>query len=55
MAMLWESAWAEGNGDALKDEQLVEVPQARLQALYLNRDFLPAYRLRDPKLKAALQ
>ena len=47
MAVLWESAWKHGGGDNLSNAELVEVPQAQLQALYNNKDFVPSFRLSD--------
>ena len=40
LAMLWESAWKEGNGDAIDDDELRAVSASRLKALYSRQDFV---------------
>jgi hypothetical protein len=42
LAMLWDSAWAEGNGQAIADDSLRAVPEEELKALYSDRLFLPS-------------
>ena len=45
MAVLWQSAWKHGGGDALPAAQLVQVPEEDLQALYSRKTFVPSFRL----------
>ena len=45
LAMIWKSAWNEGDGDRLPKTALVEVDRDRLRALYEDPKFLPAARL----------
>lgn len=40
LAMLWESAWKEGNGDAIDDDELRTVSASRLKALYSRQNFV---------------
>ncbi len=47
MAVLWQSAWKNGNGDALPKAKLKKIPQAALQKLYSTKSFVPSYRLSD--------
>lgn len=47
MAVLWESAWKHGNGDVLPPGKLDTVEQSTLQTLYMNKTFVPSYRLSD--------
>lgn len=47
LASLWESAWHEGNGQAVDAGRLGTVATDALQTLYNDRDFLPAFRLRE--------
>ena len=54
MAILWQSAWINGNGNQIAESELKEVPRAKLQALYNKKTFAESFRLRDPKFKAAL-
>lgn len=54
MAILWESAWREGGGAAIPDQQLEAVSRQRLMQLYKNAAFVPAFNLAEPAYKAAL-
>ena len=45
LAMLWESAWREGNGGAIGDDLLRAVPADELIALYSDQLFLPSLSL----------
>lgn len=47
MAILWQSAWKHGNGDALPASALEEIDQGVLQKLYNRKSFVPSYRLSD--------
>jgi hypothetical protein len=49
MAVLWQSAWVNGNGDRLPATKLAEIPQTTLQKLYSNKNFVPSFRLSDPE------
>lgn len=42
LAMLWESAWAEGGGDKIAPAQLNEKTEKRLREIYEDRDFVPS-------------
>jgi hypothetical protein len=42
LAMLWESAWLEGNGQAIDDDLLETVPANELVALYSDQLFVPS-------------
>ena len=44
LALLWDSAWEEGQGDKLI-KNLGEIDQEALAALYVQKDFLPSYTL----------
>jgi hypothetical protein len=41
LAMLWESAWSEGNGQVI-DDLLDSVPEKELIALYSDQLFVPS-------------
>lgn len=47
LAMLWESAWAEGFGNRISNGQLKPISPKVLQALYERQDFLPSVPLDD--------
>ncbi|RKR82002.1 hypothetical protein BDD43_2166 [Mucilaginibacter gracilis] len=47
LAILWQSAWKHGNGDALPTEALIELKQADLIKLYSDLTFIPSYTLDD--------
>ncbi|MDQ0563036.1 hypothetical protein QO004_004845 [Rhizobium mesoamericanum] len=47
MAVLWQSAWHEGGGDAIADDELVKIDEARLQKLYNNKNFVRSCTLSD--------
>lgn len=42
LAMLWESAWTEGNGDQIPTTQLTMKTKTRLREIYEDRDFVPS-------------
>jgi hypothetical protein len=42
LAMLWDSAWAEGNGAAIPANQLKAVSTSRLQEIYEGQGFVPS-------------
>ncbi|HEY7246758.1 MAG TPA: hypothetical protein VH678_23030 [Xanthobacteraceae bacterium] len=44
LAQLWDSAWAEGNGDA-RIQAVGSIEQAALEELYQSPDFLPSHTL----------
>lgn len=50
LALFWESAWAEGNGDSISASKLKAVPQQKLIDLYMDNKFFPSYRLKDADL-----
>jgi len=52
LALLWESAWEEGDGDTTMNN-LGEIDQDALKALYMDKTFLPSYTLNkiSPALK----
>jgi hypothetical protein len=54
MACLWESAWAQGNGDAIAKSKIRKQTTKSLKSLYNDKTFLPAYYLTDPAYAAAL-
>ena len=45
--MLWESAWREGNGDAIPNTQIKAVSKTKLRTLYRNKKFVPSMYLPD--------
>lgn len=47
LAMLWESAWVEGNWQNISNSQLSLVPANNLKSLYQRQDFLPSLALDD--------
>ena len=55
MASLWASAWREGGGGKIASSRLVEVGHDELMTLYNDKEFLPAFRLQDAELAAALE
>jgi hypothetical protein len=54
MAALWASAWKEGGGSRIATSKLKAVSMDGLRNLYLDSDFLPAFRLQDPRFTASL-
>jgi hypothetical protein len=54
LAALWASAWAEGDGHKVADSKLGAVDRGELVELYNDREFLPAFRLNDPRFAAEL-
>ncbi|MDD5363427.1 MAG: hypothetical protein PHN88_14990 [Ignavibacteria bacterium] len=50
LAVIWQSAWEEGNGDLISESKLTEIPKDRLKELYMDRDFLEAKRLNEMEL-----
>jgi hypothetical protein len=44
LALLWDSAWQEGGGDATMPAAAA-IPQTQLEVLYQNPDFLPSHTL----------
>lgn len=54
LAGLWDSAWKEGNGTAIPQSKLVQIDSQELKKIYLDKEFLRAYKLEDPKFAAAL-
>jgi len=56
MAILWQSAWLEGNGDkGFENQDLVEISKENLKMLYNDKTFVPSFRLNNPLLKDALE
>jgi hypothetical protein len=45
LAMLWESAWSEGNGQVIDDDLLGAIPAKELIALYSDQLFVPSLSL----------
>ncbi len=55
MAILWQSAWKAGGGNGqFTAAEMTEIPRDDLKALYNDKNFVPAYSMRDPKFKALL-
>jgi hypothetical protein len=50
MAIIWQSAWKEGRGEAIKDSKLKAITQDRLKDLYTDTDFVPAFKLSELEL-----
>jgi len=42
LAMLWDSAWAEGNGDDIPSAQLVRFSRETISGIYEDPDFVPS-------------
>jgi hypothetical protein len=52
LAILWQSAWVNGDGDAkFKINELVELDQKNLQKKYMDKSFVPSYVLGDDRFK----
>ncbi|MGH9767889.1 MAG: S1/P1 Nuclease [Blastocatellia bacterium] len=49
MAAIWASAWKEGGGNATPNTKLGEVNREKLMDLYNDKEFLPAFRLKEPE------
>lgn len=49
LALIWENAWKEGNGDQIPDNKIVEVDSDTLKNLYEDDQYLEAFRLNDPR------
>ncbi|SCX28540.1 hypothetical protein DSM25558_4500 [Agrobacterium sp. DSM 25558] len=47
LALVWDSAWKAGNGDRLKNKDLIAIDKAELMALYEDRNFVPSLVLND--------
>ena len=47
MAVLWQSAWVNGNGAAIPQDDLGPIAKKRLQELYSDKEFVPSMRLSD--------
>ena len=45
LSMLWDSAWQEGNGQAIDDNLLDAVDENELKDLYSNQLFIPSLSL----------
>src|SRR3569832_2030530 len=45
LAMLWDSAWSEGNGRAIDEKLLEALPENDIIALYSDQQFLPSLSL----------
>jgi hypothetical protein len=54
LAVLWQSAWEAGNGNAIANTAIKEITHTKLMNLYNNKSFAPAFKLSDPKYKQAL-
>jgi hypothetical protein len=54
MGVIWESAWIEGGGDVIGNDFLGKINQEDLMQWYKKIDFVPSYRLNDPKLKVSI-
>ena len=53
LALVWDSAWKAGNGDALPASKIKAISKATLQALYEEPDFVPSLDL--DQIEAVLQ
>ncbi len=52
LAILWQSAWNHGGGNArFKNADLVELGQKELQKKYMDKTFVPSYKMDDPLFK----
>ena len=47
LAILWQSVWVHGNGDAISDSQLIGLDKDKLMALYVDPKNVPAITLDD--------
>lgn len=45
MAIIWQSAWLEGNGNQINENELVAIAHDRLIELYEDKDFVPSFPL----------
>lgn len=54
LALFWESAWAEGNGDRIPDDKLDTIEQQVLMGLYNDKTKFPSYKLIDQAYAATL-
>lgn len=55
MAILWQSAWKAGGGNAnFTSAQMVAIDQDVLKTLYNDKTFVPSFSMRDSKFKDAL-
>ncbi|MCA1556140.1 MAG: hypothetical protein LC747_05570, partial [Acidobacteria bacterium] len=54
MAALWASAWREGGGNKIAASKLDTIKRSTLKKLYSDKEFLPAFRLQDPRFTAEL-
>jgi hypothetical protein len=55
LALFWESAWKMGNGDKVfTDIKLKEIKHQKLMDLYMDKNFFPSYKMKDPKFKESL-
>jgi len=54
MAILWQSAWKAGDGNAIAENKLVAIDQQKLRVLYNDKTFVPSYRMKDTRFKALL-
>ena len=42
LAMLWDSAWAEGGGNQIEQTKIRKITQKSLQKIYESQDFVPS-------------
>lgn len=54
MAILWQSAWKAGDGDAIANNKLKAIDQEELRTLYNNKKFVPSYTMKDTRFKDLL-
>jgi hypothetical protein len=47
LAMLWDSAWAVGNGDAIDSEALLELNQDKVRKRYIDHEFVKSTTLKQ--------
>ena len=45
MAIIWQSAWVEGNGKQIAQGKLVAIAKTRLIELYEDKSFVPSFTL----------
>jgi hypothetical protein len=49
LASLWNSAWIEGKGSEIVDEDLTEIERTTLKTIYDDKEFLKSFKLDNPQ------
>ena len=55
LASLWRSAWKEGDGNNFPKNALAKIERISLKSLYMDKGFLPSYRMGDTEFSEALR